>query len=45
MNITPETRIADIASQNPSTIRVFQRFGIDFCCGGKRPVAEACSEK
>ncbi|MFL6201461.1 MAG: iron-sulfur cluster repair di-iron protein [Thermoanaerobaculia bacterium] len=45
MNITPETRIADIASQNPATIRVFQRFGIDFCCGGKRPVAEACSEK
>lgn len=45
MNITPDTRIADIASQNPATIRVFQRFGIDFCCGGKRPVGEACSEK
>jgi regulator of cell morphogenesis and NO signaling len=45
MNITPETRIADIASQNPATIKVFQRFGIDFCCGGKRPLAEACREK
>ena len=45
MNITPDTRIADIASRNPATIRVFQRFGIDFCCGGKRPVGEACSEK
>jgi regulator of cell morphogenesis and NO signaling len=45
MNITPDTRIADIASQNPATIRVFQRFGIDFGCGGKRPVGEACSER
>jgi regulator of cell morphogenesis and NO signaling len=45
MNITPDTRIAEIATQNPATIRIFQRFGIDFCCGGKRPVAEVCAEK
>lgn len=45
MNITPETRIADVAAQNPATIKVFQRLGIDFCCGGKRPLAEACREK
>jgi regulator of cell morphogenesis and NO signaling len=45
MNITPDTRIAEIASQNPATIRIFQRFGIDFCCGGKRPLGEVCAEK
>jgi regulator of cell morphogenesis and NO signaling len=45
MNITPETRIADLAAQNPATIKVFQRLGIDFCCGGKRPLAEACRER
>lgn len=45
MNITPDTQIAEIASQNPATIRVFQRFGIDFCCGGKRPLSAACEEK
>lgn len=45
MNITPETRIADIAAQNPATIKIFQQFGIDFCCGGKRPLAEACKER
>lgn len=45
MNITPETRIAEIAADNPATIRIFQRFGIDFCCGGKRPLREACAEK
>lgn len=45
MNITPDTRIADIATANPATIKVFQSYGIDFCCGGKRPLAEACQEK
>jgi regulator of cell morphogenesis and NO signaling len=45
MNITPDTRIAEIASGNPATIRIFQRFGIDFCCGGKRPLREVCAEK
>jgi len=44
MSITPETRVADVAARNPATIRVFQRYGIDFCCGGKRPLAEACAE-
>ena len=45
MNITPDTRVAEIASWNPATIRVFQRFSIDFCCGGKRPLSEVCAEK
>lgn len=45
MTITPETRVAEIAAGNPATIRIFQRFGIDFCCGGKRPLHEVCAEK
>jgi len=45
MNITPDTRVAEIASWNPATIRIFQRFAIDFCCGGKRPLSEVCTEK
>jgi regulator of cell morphogenesis and NO signaling len=45
MNITPDTRVAEIAARNPATIRVFQRFAIDFCCGGKRPLSEVCAEK
>ncbi len=42
MSIELQTTVADIATQFPATIRVFQRHGIDFCCGGKRPLAEAC---
>ena len=45
MTVTPDTRIADIATQNHATIRIFQRLGIDFCCGGKCPLSEACAEK
>lgn len=45
MEIGSETRVADLATQHPATIRVFQRHGIDFCCGGKRPLGEVCAEQ
>jgi len=45
MDITPGTTVAEIAAGNPGTIRIFQRHQIDFCCGGKRPLAEVCEEK
>jgi regulator of cell morphogenesis and NO signaling len=41
--IAPEVRIADLARECPATIRVFQHHQIDFCCGGKRPLAAACA--
>ena len=43
MLITPETRISDIAATEPATIKVFQQHQIDFCCGGKIPLSEACA--
>lgn len=42
--LTPEIHVARIATRYPGTIRVFQRRGIDFCCGGKRPLAEASAD-
>ncbi len=42
--VSPETHVAAIARQHPATIMVFERHRIDFCCGGKRPLAEACAE-
>lgn len=36
-------RVADLAREHPATIRVFQSHGVDFCCGGKRSVAEAAA--
>jgi regulator of cell morphogenesis and NO signaling len=43
MEFTASTLIADIVSAVPSSMKVFERHGIDFCCGGQRPVGDACS--
>lgn len=45
MTISETTTVGEIASALPSTVRVFQRHGIDFCCGGKMPLSVACREK
>ena len=37
--------IRDIVADDYRAAAVFQKHGIDFCCGGNRPVAEACQEK
>ena len=37
--------VREIALEHPQSIRVFERLGIDYCCGGRRPLAEACSDR
>ena len=42
--MTPTTQtVREIALEQPSSIRVFEKFGIDYCCGGRKPLAEACT--
>jgi regulator of cell morphogenesis and NO signaling len=41
MTATTQT-VREIALENPATIRVFEKFGIDYCCGGRKPLADAC---
>jgi regulator of cell morphogenesis and NO signaling len=43
MPLTPEKTVREIALENPSSIRVFESLGIDYCCGGKKPLTDACS--
>lgn len=45
MQITADTTVADIAAAAPATIRIFQQHRIDFCCGGKVPLSQACAAK
>jgi regulator of cell morphogenesis and NO signaling len=40
---TIERTVREIALENPSSVRVFETLGIDYCCGGKRSLSEACS--
>jgi regulator of cell morphogenesis and NO signaling len=45
MTINPTTLVSEIVTAVPSSVRVFERYGLDFCCGGKRPLAAACEER
>lgn len=41
-NIAPETTIGEIVRELPATSRIFENLKIDYCCGGKKTLAEAC---
>jgi regulator of cell morphogenesis and NO signaling len=43
MMITPETSVREIAVERPNVIPLLEEFGIDYCCGGKHTLGEACS--
>ena len=45
MSVTGETRIGDVVAADFRAAAVFQQFGIDFCCGGKKSIAEVCGDK
>jgi regulator of cell morphogenesis and NO signaling len=42
MNINATNTIRDLAADIPGATRVFENFGIDYCCGGHRTLADAC---
>jgi regulator of cell morphogenesis and NO signaling len=41
----PTSTLAELAMVLPAASRVFHRHGLDFCCHGGRPLAEACAER
>jgi regulator of cell morphogenesis and NO signaling len=41
---TATKTVREIALERPSSIRVFEKLGIDYCCGGRKPLADACLE-
>jgi len=43
MTITEQTPVGSVATEHPLATRVFARHNIDFCCGGGKPLAEACA--
>ncbi len=42
---TQTETVREIALNQPSSIRVFEEFGIDYCCGGRKPLTVACTEQ
>lgn len=45
MPIDPSRTVADLVIEVPARARVFERLGIDYCCAGKRSLAQACARK
>lgn len=43
--ITVETTVGELVRAVPARSRIFENLGIDYCCGGKRPLAEVCRAK
>jgi len=44
MNIA-ETPLGELVAENINRARVFEKFGLDYCCGGKKTLGASCDEK
>jgi regulator of cell morphogenesis and NO signaling len=42
MNVMTEKTVREIALEFPGSTRVFEKLGIDYCCGGSQPLEQAC---
>src|SRR5208283_4550157 len=43
MNMTTEKTVRELALEKPGAARVFEKLGIDYCCGGKQTLEQACA--
>ena len=42
---TGNQTVSELAAGSLAAVRVFEKYGIDYCCGGKRPLGDVCREK
>lgn len=45
MLIQKSSKIGEVVADNFHAAKIFESFGLDFCCGGKRTIEEACTAK
>lgn len=43
MSVSTARRVREFALENPEATRVFEKVGIDYCCGGGKSLEEACA--
>ncbi len=43
--MTTTTTLADLAATSLNAVRILERHGLDYCCGGKQPFDQACAAK
>jgi regulator of cell morphogenesis and NO signaling len=44
-NAFENVTVGQLVTQSPGRARVLEGYGLDYCCGGKKLLTEACSEK
>jgi regulator of cell morphogenesis and NO signaling len=42
VNLDATRTVREFATEIPDAVRIFEKLGIDYCCGGSRPLADAC---
>ncbi len=45
ITIEPAASLGDLVAERPARSRVFDRLGLDYCCGGRLSLAEACRRR
>lgn len=45
MSVSLDTSVAQLVTDRPGRARIFERLGIDYCCGGDHSLTAACREK
>lgn len=45
MDFKFQDTVAEVVTGHPHLARVFERFGVDYCCGGEKTLQEVCVEK
>lgn len=45
MLVSTEKTVGELAVESPVAARVFEKHGIDYCCGGKNSLETACKER
>jgi regulator of cell morphogenesis and NO signaling len=43
MMLSPDRTVRDVVLELPQATRVFEKLKIDYCCGGDKPLGEACA--
>ena len=43
MSVSTLKTVREWAVENPEATRIFEKFGIDYCCGGSKSLEEACA--
>ena len=45
LTVEGDETLGQIATKDFGKVEIFKKYGLDFCCGGKKTVKEACAEK